>query len=216
MKQSGYTLIEVLVATIITTALLLAVMGFAAARIAHNAHQSARDDMLRHTQQALDIMMDDIRHASHVDGENRWQDDHAPDGQYSWESTEDTLILARPATDSNNDFIYEDPLTYITHKDNLIYFTDNSVLYKRTLAADTGDDGENGATTTCPEGTSGCRSDARLAENVTNFQIHYIDADGNDTEPTSARAVEATLEVGDTVYGRDVSVDYTTRAVFRN
>lgn len=216
MKQSGYTLIEVLVATVVVSILLVALLGFLTNRVAHNAHQNARDDMLRDTQVALDVMMDDIRHASHADDENRWPDDHAPGGQYSWGSTQDTLVLARPATDSSNDYIYEDSYAYLAYKDNIIYFTEEGTLYKRILAADTGTDGDNSAETTCPEGTTDCPPDLELANNVTDFQIRYIDADGNETQPTSARAVEAYLQVSDTVYQRDVTVDYTTRAVFRN
>lgn len=216
MKQSGFTLMEVLVATVVTSILLIAVLGFLANRVAHNAHQDARDDMLRDTQIALDVMMDDIRHASNADEENRWPDDHAPGGKYSWESTEDTLVLARPATDSDNNFIYEDAHAYLAYKDNIVFFTEEGVLYKRILAADTGTDGDNSAETTCPEGTTGCPPDLELAHNVTDFTVRYIDGEGNETTPTDARAVEAYLEVSDTVYQRDVTVDYETRAVFRN
>lgn len=216
MNRRGFTLIEVIVSATVIGILLVTLSGFMASRIAQNAHQNARHDMLQETQLALDILMEDVRHSSNADDENRWPDEHAPDGEYSWESNESTLILARPATDDNNDFIYLDPHVYVPYKDNIIYFVEDQVLYKRVLAADTGSDGDNSATTTCPDGTTDCPADAELVHNVTAFEVRYLDEDGNDTVPSDARAIEAYLQLSDTVYGRDITTEYTTRAVFRN
>lgn len=216
MNNRGFTLIEVLVATIVATILLTAILAFLTQRVAQNAQQSARDDMLRDTQLTLNVMMDDVRHGANANEENRWPDPHHPEGEYGWSSDEDTLVLSRPAVDSDNNFIYRDPFTYVPYKNDIIFFVEDQTLYKRTLAADTEGDGENAANSTCPESTSGCQSDAQLAENVNSLDLRYIDADGNDVEPNEARAVEAALELTDTVYGNDITVDYSTRGVFRN
>lgn len=216
MNTRGFTLVEVLVATVLTTIILTALLGFFAQRTAQNAQQNARDGMLRDAQLTLQVVADDIRHSASANSDNRWPDSHNPDGDYAWESNENTLVLSRPVTDSNNNFIYNDPFTYIPYKDDIILFVEDGTLYKRTLAADTQGDGDNSAHTTCPADTADCPSDGELAENVSNLEFRYINDLNEDVSPTEARAVEVHIELQDTVYQSDISVDYTTMGVFRN
>ena len=216
MNSRGFTLIEVLVATVLTTIILTALLGFFAQRTAQNAQQNARDGMLRAAQLSLQVLADDIRHSSSANSENRWADPNNPEGSYAWESDESTLVISRPVTDSSNNFIYNDPFTYIPYKDDIIFFLEDETLYRRTLAADTGVDGENSARTTCPAGTDGCPSDGELADNVSNLEFRYINDFNEDVGPSEARAVELYIELEDTVYRSDINVNYTTMGVFRN
>lgn len=212
----GVTLIEMMVATAIVSIVAVLTLNFLVDKVIDNQIQSARSDLLREAQQALDTMGSDVRHSANVDDQNRWPDDNAPNGPtdpYSWSSDDKTLILARPASDTNGDFIYQDPFAYITHKDNLVYFVDDQTLYRRTIAADVSG---NDATTSCPPGTTGCPSDSILARNVTSHTFQYFDAQDNEVSPTDARSVRVTITLGRSIYNRNLEVTYQTRWVFRN
>lgn len=213
--QKGFTLVEMMVATAVVSIIITLTLGYLSSTLQGTLIKSARAQLLQDAQISLNIINRDIKHAANVDVNNRWGDDYAPDptNPYSWESDADTLILASPAQDSNDNFLYLDPFAYITHKDNLIYFVEDGTLYRRTLAAEVSG---NAATTTCPESASGCPADSVLAQDVTGFQVAYLDANNNPVPPAQARSVEVTLTLATQVYGRDVSVSYETLSVFRN
>lgn len=216
MSQRGFTLLEIMISTAVVSLMAILIVGFLTNTFVDNVHKSARSDMLDEAQLALDSMNQDIRHAANVDKQNRWPDDNAPDGTdpYSWRSDSNTLILATPVTDSNNDFIYKDPFAYLTYKNNLIYFVENETLYRRTLAADVSG---NEATTTCPDDDStSCPSDSRLAEGVKSFQLIYYNAEDQQVSPSDARSVQATLRLERHPYNRTLEVKYQIRGVFRN
>jgi prepilin-type N-terminal cleavage/methylation domain-containing protein len=216
MNRDGFTLLEITIATAVVSLLAVLVIGFLTDTFVNRVYKSAESDMLAEAQLALERLEKDIRHASNVDEQNRWPDSNAPDDNdpYSWQSDEDTLILASPAVDSDNSFVYRDPFAYLTYKDNLIYFVENGVLYRRTLAADvTGNDAE----TTCPEDDStSCPGDIELATGVNTFRLRYFDAEDNEVPPSQARSVQATLQLKRKVYGRSLDVEYEIRSVFRN
>jgi prepilin-type N-terminal cleavage/methylation domain-containing protein len=216
MNRDGFTLLEITIATAVVSLLAVLVIGFLTDTFVNRVYKSAESDMLAEAQLALERLEKDIRHASNVDEQNRWPDSNAPDDNdpYSWQSDEDTLILASPAVDSDNSFVYRDPFAYLTYKDNLIYFVENGVLYRRTLAADvTGNDAE----ATCPEDDStSCPGDIELATGVNTFRLRYFDAEDNEVPPSQARSVQATLQLKRKVYGRSLDVEYEIRSVFRN
>lgn len=216
MNWRGFTLVEIVITTAVVGILAILTLSFLTDIFISNTNKNARSDMLHQAQLSLNLMNKDIRHSANADDQNRWPDDNAPDSTdpYSWRSDDDTLILARPATDSNNDFLYRDPFAYLTYKNNLIYFLDDNTLYRRTLAADVSDNKEE---TTCPEkDTSGCPKDTQLAENVRTFYVQYFDANNNEVPPSDARSVQATLQLERQIYERTLDVEYQIRAVFRN
>ncbi|PSO43693.1 hypothetical protein BRC20_00530, partial [Candidatus Saccharibacteria bacterium QS_8_54_8] len=111
MNRGGFTLLEVLIATAVVSLLAVLVIGFLTDTFVNRVYKTAESDMLAEAQLALNRLEKDIRHASNVDEQNRWPDSNAPDDNdpYSWQSDEDTLILASPAVDSDNSFVYRDP-----------------------------------------------------------------------------------------------------------
>ncbi len=217
-KSAGVTLIELVVATAVIGLLTILVMSFLVDKITTNAIDSARSDLQLQTQLTLDLLNRDIKLAANVDGQNRWADTNSPNSptdNYSWASDADTLILASPAQDDNQNILYEDPQVYVSYKNDLIYFWDGAsrTLYKRILAAPiTGNKDE----TTCPNSQQGCPHDIKLAENVDSFSLNYYDGDDNSVTPSDARSVRVTLSVSRTVFGRDLNVSQSIRAVFRN
>lgn len=219
LGKDGFTLTEMLVATAVASLMIILIMTFLVNTLATNAVDTARADLLREAQLALDAMNKDIRLSANSDSINRWEDPHSPDADatngFGWTSDESTLILATAALDSSRDVIFSDATHYITFKDNVIYYLDDGALYRRTLA---GDIENNSARTSCPEfaATSACPADRRLVNNVSGFTVRYLNGDGEEVDPDQARLIEARLQLSATKYGRDITADYETRMVFRN
>lgn len=216
-KSKGFTLIELVIATAIISILTLMMGNFVAGRIADNAVKNATAELQLQTQIALDSIGQDIKLSANIDSSNRWEDDYAPGAPadlFSWDSDSDTLILARPVIKTDNTVAFEDPQTYITYKDNVIYFLSKGTLYKRILASEVND---NKAQTTCPVGGNGCPADdALLADNVDVFSIVYYDANDNAVSAQNARSVEVTLRVSRQAFNETLEVEESIRSVFRN
>lgn len=220
LNQHGYTLIELLVATVVTSILLLGIMTFLVNTMVNNSVRNARADLLREAQLSLDVMTKDIRLSANVDENNRWEDQYSPNASTTnglgWESDADTLILATAAEDDDGNILFQDETHYITEKNNIIYYLEDDTLYKRTLAAEV--DG-NSSRNTCPEAeaTEDCPADRLAVTDVSELTFRYFDASNQEvSNPVDARSVEVTLSLQRRKFGRDIDVTYTTRTVFRN
>lgn len=217
-SQKGFTLPEVMVSLVVASLVIGVLMNFAVNNIINYTVAHARTDIVGQTQQALDIIGNDIRLSATADEQNRWPDEFAPNSpadEFSWESSDSTLVLATVAEDENRDIIFADPAHYISHKNNSIYFVRDGTLFKRILAAPEVD---NRAVTSCPraEAEESCPADRELVQGVTSFAVKYYDASNALVTPENARSVELELTVLARKYGRDVSITRTIRTVFRN
>jgi prepilin-type N-terminal cleavage/methylation domain-containing protein len=216
LNQTGFTLVELLVVMTVTTVLAGAGSSFIVSNLTRNTIATAKSNLLGEAQVGLDKVTNDVRSAANADVSNRWADANAPGGgQYGWSSTNTVLILATVAQDNNDNVLFQDASNYISYKDNVIYFVQNGVLYKRTLAAPVAN---NLAKTSCPAAlaTASCPADKALLHNVTAFSVRYIDRTGADTTATNEKAVELTITLQTTAYRNVITATYTTRMVFRN
>lgn len=216
-KLKGYTLVELVVATAVVSVLTLVMMNFMATRFADNAIKNARSDMQLQAQRAIDIITRDIKLSASVDSNNRWSDNYAPDSptnNYSWVSDSDTLILAHPATNTNNDVLWQDAQGYVSYKDDYIFFVSNGTLYKRILPATVSG---NRVSLTCPSGTANCNADIKLANNVDYFNVQYF-ATGSDAgpDPAPSRSVDVTLRLSKKVFGKTITEEKREHTTFRN
>jgi prepilin-type N-terminal cleavage/methylation domain-containing protein len=216
--QKGFTLMEVTVATAVTGILIIIIMDFMSTTIAQGVIDTARSDLLREAQISLDTVNNDIRLSASTDQNNRYQDNYAPlapDNLLSWQSDNDTLILATAARDTDNNVIWDDALHYISQKNNNIYFLRDKTLYRRTLAAPLEN---NKSKTTCPSSVNqaGCPHDSELAHNVESFTVRYFNNDNQIVNPLNARSIEISLKLKVVKYGQPITANYTTRTVFRN
>jgi prepilin-type N-terminal cleavage/methylation domain-containing protein len=216
-RQGGFTLVELLVATAVAGIIIIIVMGFTANYLKNSSIQEARDTLLSDAQLGLERVNQAIRLSADADDTNRWPDNNGPGGnQLGWQSTGDTLVLATAAQDSSGNIIFQDPLHYVTAKDNYIYFVSNGTLYRRLLAAPVSG---NAAATSCPaaKATSSCPADNTLMQNVSSFSVTYIDGNGDvASDPANARAIQLSVSLSEVKYNTPISVSYTTRTVFRN
>jgi type II secretory pathway component PulJ len=215
LTHAGFTIVEALIGITVTIILLMIIMNFMANYFRDHAINTTKANLLSDSQKTLDTIGEDIRLSAAADQQNRWPDDYAPDAedQYSWESSDTTLILATAAEDGEGNIIFADAAQYISEKNNNVYFVDGGNLYKRTIASPV--EG-NRSETTCPAGTPDCENDELLAENVQEFTIRYLSATEAEVLPSEARAVELHLALAKQQFGKDINADYTIRMVFRN
>ncbi len=218
MKDNGFTLVELMITIGLMALLMGVVLTFAMNSLVQYAKTEVRTDLLNEAQTGLDVINNDIRLSGNADLNNRISDDNAPgapDDKLSWLSDSDTLILATATEDTNKNIIFADPALYISEKDNNVYYLDNGTLYKRTLANEVSG---NSAKTTCPppQATETCPADRKLLNNVETFQVKYFNDQNSEVTPTDARSIELFVKLQKTSYGQPLSVEYSTRMVFRN
>jgi Tfp pilus assembly protein PilE len=214
----GITIVELLISITLISILSIFIMNFMANWLQQHIITQTRADLLMSAQDTLDLAMDNIRLSSAADQANRIQDPNAPlapADQLSWRSNANTLILASAAEDAAGEIIFSDSLNYTSVKNNIIFFVRDGTLYRRTLAAPVED---NKAKTTCPNAVanSECPQDRRLAQNVSSFQIRYLNAANQQVDPVNARSVELSIVLQKKVIGKTVESSDKVRMVFRN
>lgn len=217
-KQHGFTTTELLVAVTVTTVVVLVISNFMMRSLQSASLEMAKAQILQEVQLTLDTIALDVRLSANADANNRHADINNPSGVtnlFGWSSDNETLVLATAATDPSDEVIFSDPTTYITTKNNYIYFVEGGILYKRILAAPLSGTREK---TTCPADfiVPGCPADKALLRNVTHFQVTYLDGANQVVTPTEARSIEIELTAARTQYKQTQSATYATRMVFRN
>lgn len=215
-SEHGFTLIEMLVTTVIISILSLTLANFITTWLQESSIANARVSLLSNAEYALDTVTSDIRLSGSVDENNRWPDANGPGGQqYGWASGSQTLILAKIATTKSNSVIYSDQAEYITQKDDEVYFLSGTTLYRRTLASGVSGDA---AVTTCPasDATSSCPVDKTVATGVKSWTVSYYDQNGSVTTVANARSVQLAITLSQSVDSQNITASYTTRMVFRN
>ncbi|MEX0932143.1 MAG: hypothetical protein WDZ81_00870 [Candidatus Saccharimonadales bacterium] len=216
-NQKGITVIEMVMALMVVGLIGGIIFTFLADQLVAQHKASGRADLQQQARQTLIVLARDIKHSAHADLENRWEDENspgAPGDLYSWESNSNTLILAQPVRNVEGDILFEDSLGYISHKDNHIYYLDDTTLKKRTLAADVAGNRE---TTTCPTANASCNQDAILAKDVSALNFTY--KDGNNeiaASPDDARSIVLDITITKDIFGEIVDGSYSLQVVFRN
>lgn len=213
--QEGFTLTELAITIVVLGILLTVVFGFMTSSLLQYSQNTNRANLLNSAQTGFERVTNDIRLSANADNVNQWSDAHGPSGAFSWTSDSDTLVLATAAQDSNDNIIFADPANYISLKNNVIYYLSNGTLYKRVLAAPAAN---NSAVTTCPpnQASTSCPADSIVLENVKSFTVKYIDEQNTEVAPDDARTIELNAVLEKKTFSEPVSVEYTTRMVFRN
>ena len=218
LDSRGLTIVELLVVISVTTILVIVVSSFMMVNLRESTLATARGNMLRETQQSLDLAANDIRLSANADTNNRWADVNSPGGasnQFSWQSNSSTLVLAAAAEKSDGSIIFADAKNYITEKNNIVYFVKDGTLYKRMISSPVADNNDK---TSCPINlaSASCKADKPLLQNVSAFTVLYKDGQNNNVSPTDARSIELNVTTNKKIYSKTLSVNYKTRMVFRN
>jgi prepilin-type N-terminal cleavage/methylation domain-containing protein len=214
-REQGFTLVELLIVMILISILSLAIANFIADWLQASSRTQVRASLLLDDENAMDTITNDIRLSGNVDTNNRWADTYGPGGQFGWQSGTQVLVLAKIATDKNNNVIFSDTTNYITLKDNEIYYLSGKTLYRRTLDSNNLSDA---AVTTCPpaEASRTCPADTTIATGVSSLAFAYYDANNNIVTPSNARSVQVSITTSQLLDSQTFSESYTTRMVFRN
>lgn len=215
LGQHGFTVTELAIGISVAAILMTLIFGFMTNSLVQYSNDTNRANLLNSAQTGFEIITNDIRLSANADINNRWPDANGPSGDFSWTSDNDTLVLATATEDTNGNIVFADQANYISQKNNVIYFLQNGTLYRRVLAAPVAN---NDAKTTCPSSLSStsCPADKAILENVQDFAIKYIDEQGTEVTPADARAIELYAKLEKKTFSEPVTVDYTTRMVFRN
>jgi type II secretory pathway pseudopilin PulG len=218
LNSSGMTLVELLVSMTVMVLVVTVILGFMVDSIRESAIQTKRENLLTNAHIGLDKVANDIRLSANADDHNRWLDANAPSAPtdlYSWQSDTDTLVLASSAENTTGSIIFDDPLDYITIKNNIVYYLSSHTLYRRTIAAAVSG---NKAKTTCPpsSATASCPADFAVLDNVSSFSIKYLNGDDQEVAPSDARSVQISVSLLDSTFGTNITATYKTRMVFRN
>lgn len=213
-SESGFTIAELLVAVAlgaIASFLMVAAFVFTYGNI---IVEQTRTQMVQQSQLFLRRLTDDLRVASEIRSTNSISDVYKTGG---WVTSDpaNILITTQPATDTNNNLIF-DPITGYPYVHEVVYHSDGGdKMYRRLLtnSAATG----HVQTTTCPSGTTGCSPDAELLDNLDNMLFVFYDAnDAVTTTPENARSIQVTINVRKKVYGQTVTASNVTRITLRN
>ncbi len=218
LNSSGVTLTEVIISITIISILSLVLMNFMVNWLQQHLVTQTRADLLTHAQDTLDQVTNDIRLASAADAQNRILDSNAPQApadRQSWRSNSSVLVLATAVEDAGSNIIFSDPANYISEKNNVIYFVQNNVLYRRVIASSVAN---NKAKTTCPQlaASESCSADRAMAENVVGFTVRYFNAQNQEVQPADARSVQLEIKLRKSAFGQMIESTDKTRMVFRN
>jgi prepilin-type N-terminal cleavage/methylation domain-containing protein len=228
-NQSGFTLLELLISTVIIGILAVVVSEFYVQRLIDYARTDTLIILQSNTKQALESMEKDVRSARTIEVSNQWADANGPGGnQYGWSSTTgspSTLVLALPTEDASGNLQYADASHNAILTNDVIYYVDTSqkTLYRRVIVnpicASAGGSVSCKDTTTCPPASASpsCPSDGKVIEDVANMVINYYDTNNVATSNTNLTySLDTTLTQSRYKFGRTYSNSLTSRITLRN
>jgi len=215
LSNAGFTITELAITIVVMGILLTLVFGFMTGSLQQYSNDTNRANLLNSAQTGFEVITNDIRLSASADDSNRWPDTNAPGGSFGWVSDGDTLVLATATEDTSGNIIFADPVNYISQKNNVIYFLSGDTLYRRVLAAPVANNSDK---TTCPaaQSSADCPADKEVLSNIKQFSVKYIDEQNAEVAPQDARAIELYAKLEKKAFSEPVTVDYTTRMVFRN
>lgn len=173
-------------------------------------------EMTTDSQNLLRASVEELRYGAGVRITNTITDPNAPSGGWNTSNEAFVIIIAVPAINSTDNYII-DTETGAPYNNELVYFKDGNVLYKRTLAHPeaTG----NTLVTSCPEAsaTSTCPADRELARYVDDMIFTLYDQDNNTTsDPLLARSVKIALSMSRETFGSPLELENNIQVTLRN
>ncbi len=213
-KQSGFTLTELIISITVATFLTLVLFTVTVYYYANILQAQATTEMALESQTILTQLTDDIRLADAISSTNQIADANGPAGGWVTSDPSNILIIESPAVTSTRDIIYNDS-TGLPYKNEFIYFSSGTTMYKRVLANASAVG--NIAKTTCPTATSTCPLDRIFTSNLSNLSFTFYDAnDATTANAGSARSVVLTVDMAKKVFGKNITLSNSTRVTLRN
>jgi prepilin-type N-terminal cleavage/methylation domain-containing protein len=215
-KNLGFTIPELTVSIVVLGILLVSLLGFSTYYSASVTRNSALVQMSTDSQNLLRATVEQLRYGAGVRQSNTISDPNAPAGGWNTSNANFVIIIAVPAVDSANSYIV-DPSTGSPYNNELVYFKNGTILYRRTLAHP--DAAGNILKTSCPaaSASASCPADIMLVENLESMVFTLYDQDDAITnDPLLARSVKIDLGLMKDTFGTPLTLDNSIRVTLRN
>lgn len=218
-RGKGFTLVEILIIITLIGLLIGPIIGGMFYFYGGTVASTRRAGLALEAQTILRVISGELRVSAGVREQTTVEDPNKAGG---WQTSNDNLvmIMATPALDSNNDFIIN-PDSEEPYQNELVYYAEDSTLYKRTLARP--DAADNTATTSCPpeSATSSCPPDKMLTDNFKGMSFTFYDLNnqvlGEATDDLAeARSIKMVITMEDRAFGRTITLDSDMRVTLRN
>ena len=215
-SQKGFTIVELLLATAISGILATVMLAITVYFYGSTLQAQMATKMALESQLILTQLVEDIRLSDGIGQTNEIADPNAPMGGWVTNDPSNIIIIKAPAIDSSRKIIY-DPSTGLPYRNEYVYFTTGSTMYRRTLKNTTAPG--NTAVTTCPSALSSpsCPADKEYSRNMNNLTFSFYDINDDPiADATQARSVTLNVNMLRTVYGKSLTLSNTTRTTLRN
>lgn len=215
-KNLGYTVPELTISIVILGILIISLFSFSTYYFSSVTRNSAFVDMSVDSQNLLRATVEQLRYGAGVRQSNTITDLNAPVGGWNTSNTNFVIIIAVPAIDSSDNYII-DSATGSPYNNELVYFKDNTTLYRRTLANPSA--AGNTLVTSCPAALSSpsCPPDNKLINDLDSMVFTLYDQDDAiTTDPLLARSVKIDLGLLKKSFGNPLTLDNSIRVTLRN
>lgn len=215
-SRGGYTLPELVVVFTLIGILsvsMLASFGYYFSIITRN---NLMVEMTVASQNLLRAAVEELRYGSGVRQSSNISDPNAPPGGWNTSNSNFIIVVAVPATDSSGNYIIN-TLTGNPYNNELVYFKNNTTLFKRSLANPAASG--NSMRTSCPAAvaSASCPADRQLMEHVEDMQFVLYDQDDVSTSnPLDARSVKIILSMSRNTFGDPLNLENSIRVTLRN
>lgn len=215
-KQAGFTITELVISVTVLGIIIVGIFSAITYFFVNMTKNNLFAEMTTDSQNLLRASVEELRYGAGVRITNTITDPNAPSGGWNTSNEAFVIIIAVPAVDSDDNYII-DTQTGAPYNNELVYFKDGDVLYKRTLAHPNATG--NTLLTSCPEAsaTSTCPADRELARYVDDMVFTLYDQDNNPTSnPLLARSVKIALSMSRETFGSPLELENNIQVTLRN
>lgn len=215
-KQEGFTLpeltISISVALVVSALSMLIFINYYGSILRADVESRLVVD----SQILLRNLVDELRIATGIRSTNLNSDPYAPTGGWATDLDNAILIIALPARDDAREFII-DPLTGEPYENEIVYFAEDDILYRRSIPHPDATGNTLGPTCPAAFATASCIEDRELSDDFISLNFVFYDQDDNVIPGTDlARSVEMNIELGREVFGGVVDITNNIRMTMRN
>ena len=215
-RQDGFTLPELVMSISLIGIISVSILAIFINYFVIITRNSIVAEMTADSQNLLRSTVEELRYGAGVRQSNTITDPNSPPTGWNTGNANFVIIVAVPASDNQREYII-DSATGNPYNNELVYFKQDSDLYKRTLANPSA--AGNSLTTSCPaaSATNVCPADKKLLENVSDMDFSLYDQDNAlTTDPLLARSINVSLSMSKDSFGEPLTLTNGIRVTLRN
>lgn len=215
-SQSGFTIVELLIAVGISAVLSTVLLAFTLTYVADVFRSRGAAELAVESHFVLQTMVEDIRLADGIALTNNITDSYPPADGWATSDSTNQLVINSPATTVDKDIIYDSNTGY-SYRNQFIYFISNNNLFKRVLKNTSATN--NTAVTSCPSSsaTSACPADKSYTSNIQDLTLVFYDTDNAITTDSSvARSVKVGIVMSRKSFGKVITLNNSIQTTLRN